>query len=155
MAEKTENMTAKAEPADQSNPSSDRASIHEVVPEGVDIALGWFEEMRTVPQDELEAESKAVRRRCDLILMPIICITYALQFLDNAVLGYAYAYGILGDTVSAAAIHTREKATFGVSRLTRLLQQGMTGGDYNWLASIYYFGYLFVSDSSTQILGFD
>jgi hypothetical protein len=100
MAEKTANMTAKTEPADQSNPPSDHASIEEVAPEGVDIALGWFQEMRTIPREELEAESKAVRRRCDWILMPIICFTYALQFLDNAVLGYAYAYGILEDTVS-------------------------------------------------------
>ncbi|KAK5260175.1 hypothetical protein LTR40_004625 [Exophiala xenobiotica] len=127
MAEKTENMTTKTEPTDVSNGASERVSIEHVVPEGVDIALGWFEEMRTIPAAELDAESMAVRRRCDWILMPIICITYALQFLDNAVLGYAYAYGILEDT-------------------------GMTPSDYNWLASIYYFGYLFWAYPSTLLL---
>jgi hypothetical protein len=100
MAEKTENMTMKTEPTDVSNGASERVSTEHAVPEGVDIALGWFEEMRTIPVAELDAESMAVRRRCDWILMPIICITYALQFLDNAVLGYAYAYGILEDTAS-------------------------------------------------------
>jgi hypothetical protein len=68
--------------------------------EGVDIALEWFEEVRRIPAEELEAESAAVRRRCDWILMPTICWTYALQFLDNSVLGYAYAYGMIEDTVS-------------------------------------------------------
>ncbi|KIW19583.1 hypothetical protein PV08_00156 [Exophiala spinifera] len=127
MSEKTENVAAKAAATDVSNTASDQMSTEQVAPEGVDIALGWFEEMRTIPIDELDAESTAVRRRCDWILMPIICITYALQFLDNAVLGYAYAYGVLEDT-------------------------GMTPGDYNWLASIYYFGYLFWAYPSTLLL---
>ncbi|KIW68503.1 hypothetical protein PV04_04445 [Phialophora macrospora] len=127
MAEKTDSLTTKTEPLAPSSPSSEQASVRDVVPEGVDIALGWFQEMRTIPVDELEAESRAVRRRCDWILMPVICITYALQFLDNAVLGYAYAYGVLEDT-------------------------GMTPGDYNWLASIYYFGYLFWAYPSTLLL---
>lgn len=101
MAEKVDSITTKAEPTPSKQDSNSiRDGDEIVVPEGVDIALGWFEEMRTIPQEELEAESKAVRRRCDLILMPVICMTYALQFLDNSVLGYAYAYGLLQDTVS-------------------------------------------------------
>lgn len=100
MAEKTDIPLTTAEPTVQTNTTSDQGSVDHVVPEGVDIALGWFEEMRRIPQEELEAESAAVRRRCDWILMPVICFTYALQFLDNAVLGYAYAYGVLEDTVS-------------------------------------------------------
>ena len=140
MAEKMENMTTKSEPTDVSNGASDRVSLEHVVPEGVDVALGWFEEMRTIPVAELDAESKAVRRRCDWILMPIICITYALQFLDNAVLGYAYAYGILEDTVS----NSNPLPLIVADNLA----QGMTPSDYNWLASIYYFGYLFVSENT-------
>lgn len=104
MSEKVDTVTTKAEPTAPSKPSSKQESIQEaeetVIPEGVDIALGWFEEMRTIPREELEAESAAVRRRCDMILMPVICMTYALQFLDNSVLGYAYAYQLLPDTVS-------------------------------------------------------
>lgn len=93
MAEETEAI-GKVEPMVVSELDSQH-----VAPGGVDIALGWFEEMRKIPNHELEAEGKAVRRRTDMILMPTICWTYALQFLDNAVLGYAYAYGILEDTV--------------------------------------------------------
>lgn len=115
MSEKPENVEAKAAATDVSNTASDQASIEQVVPEGVDIALGWFEEMRTIPVEELDAESTAVRHRCDWILMPIICITYALQFLDNAVLGYAYAYGILEDTVQKfhSNVHGQQ-LTFGL-----------------------------------------
>lgn len=98
-------------------------SVEDAVPEGADIALHWFEQVRAVPAAELEAESKRVRRKTDLILMPVICWTYALQYLDNTVLGYAYAFGLLEDT-------------------------NMSEGDYNWLASIYYIGYLFVSSHS-------
>ncbi|KAL2430490.1 putative transporter [Exophiala dermatitidis] len=131
MSEKVDTVTTKAEPTAPSKPSSKQESIQEaeetVIPEGVDIALGWFEEMRTIPREELEAESAAVRCRCDMILMPVICMTYALQFLDNSVLGYAYAYQLLPDT-------------------------HMTPGDYNWLASIYYFGYLFWAYPSTLLL---
>ena len=73
-------------------------SFENIAPEGTDVTLEWFEVMRTVPAEELEAESKRVRRKIDCILMPIVCWTYALQYLDNTVLGYAYAYGLLQDT---------------------------------------------------------
>lgn len=122
MSASMEKSTIPTKSLDPSVEVADASSTGAAAPdlEGVDIALEWFEEVRKIPASELEAESAAVRRRTDWILMPTICWTYALQFLDNAVLGYAYAYGMIADT-------------------------GMTNGDYNWLASIYYFGYLFVS----------
>ena len=63
-------------------------------------------------------EAKRVLRKIDLHLLPLLMMTYMLQFLDKQSINFASVYG---------------------------LKQGtkLHGQDYSWLGSIFYFGYLF------------
>ncbi|KAI1495009.1 major facilitator superfamily transporter allantoate [Biscogniauxia mediterranea] len=63
-----------------------------------------------------EAEKKLLRK-IDLHMMPLLCVVYGLNYLDKTTLSYASVMGIKND------IH------IGVN-------------EYNWVASIFYFGYL-------------
>ncbi|KAI1339316.1 major facilitator superfamily domain-containing protein [Xylariaceae sp. FL0016] len=64
-----------------------------------------------------EALSRKIRRKIDLRILPFLCITYALQFIDKTSLGYSSVYGIIPDN-------------------------NLQGQDYAWASSIFYFGYL-------------
>lgn len=65
-------------------------------------------------------ESSRVRRKIDLILLPLLGGCYFLQFLDKQTLSYASLMGMLQDT-------------------------HLVGSRFSWTASIFYFGYIFWS----------
>lgn len=71
--------------------------------------------------------SKRVRSKIDRYILPFLCITYALQFIDKSSLGYSSVYGIIADN-------------------------GLVGQDYSWVSSIFYFGYLFAEYPGIAIL---
>ncbi|KAL5352336.1 hypothetical protein ACLOAV_002283 [Pseudogymnoascus australis] len=60
---------------------------------------------------------KRTLRKIDTYLLPMMFITYGLQALDKALLGYAAAYNLRKDT-------------------------HLHGSQYSWVASVFYFGYL-------------
>ncbi|KAF7556535.1 hypothetical protein G7Z17_g1334 [Cylindrodendrum hubeiense] len=62
-------------------------------------------------------ENKRVKRKIDLILLPLMCICYIFSFLDKTLLNYASIFGI------KEALH-------------------LEGSDYSWLGSIFYIGYM-------------
>ncbi|OJI88593.1 hypothetical protein ASPTUDRAFT_61191 [Aspergillus tubingensis CBS 134.48] len=62
--------------------------------------------------------TKKLRRRIDMILLPLMCGTYCLQYIDKQALSYSAVF----DLFTNAHINSNE---------------------YSWLASIFYFGYLF------------
>ncbi|KAL9107025.1 MAG: hypothetical protein Q9227_008061 [Pyrenula ochraceoflavens] len=62
-------------------------------------------------------EAKRVLRKIDLRIMPILFLTYLLQYLDKNGINYASVYGL-------------KKGTH------------LHGQDYSWLGSIFYFGYM-------------
>ncbi|KAK2756550.1 hypothetical protein FQN54_005443 [Arachnomyces sp. PD_36] len=62
-------------------------------------------------------ESKAVLSKIDKRLLPILILTYMLQYLDKNSINFASVYGLKEGT-------------------------GLQGQDYSWLGSIFYFGYL-------------
>ncbi|KAI1770287.1 MFS general substrate transporter [Hypoxylon cercidicola] len=64
-----------------------------------------------------EETARKVRRKIDLRILPFLCITYALQFIDKTSLGYSSVYGLIPDN----KLH---------------------GQQYSWTSSIFYFGYL-------------
>lgn len=64
-----------------------------------------------------EASGKRVLRKIDLHILPFLCITYTLQFIDKTSLAYSSVYGIIRDN--------------------KLINQ-----QYSWASSIFYFGYL-------------
>ncbi|KAI2472979.1 MFS general substrate transporter [Annulohypoxylon bovei var. microspora] len=61
--------------------------------------------------------SRKIRRKIDIQILPLLCITYALQFMDKTSMSYCSIHGILPDD--------------------KLQVQ-----DYSWVISIFYFGYL-------------
>ncbi|TQV90631.1 vitamin H transporter [Cordyceps javanica] len=70
------------------------------------------------------AEENALVRKIDRNLMPLLLISYALQFFDKTSLGYTAILGIQEDT-------------------------NLHGTDYSWVSSIFYFGYLVASYPSS------
>ncbi|KAI1102790.1 MFS general substrate transporter [Jackrogersella minutella] len=64
-----------------------------------------------------DAASRKVLRKIDMRILPLLCISYALQFMDKASLSYASVYGIIQDNK-------------------------LQGQQYSWASSIFYFGYL-------------
>lgn len=58
-------------------------------------------------------------RKIDMMIIPFICITYLVTYIDKATLGYAAVFGLQKDL----KLH---------------------GTEYSWLGSIFYFGYLAV-----------
>ncbi|KAK4545163.1 hypothetical protein LTR36_003714 [Oleoguttula mirabilis] len=63
------------------------------------------------------ATNKRLLRRIDFHLIPIMCIVYGLNYLDKTTISYASIMGIKTDI-------------------------GLVGNDYQWLGSMFYFGYL-------------
>ncbi|RSM16814.1 hypothetical protein CDV31_004424 [Fusarium ambrosium] len=60
---------------------------------------------------------KKLRRKVDWTLMPLLCGTYLLQYIDKQALGYSAVFDLFTST-------------------------GMTSDQYSWMASIFYFAYL-------------
>lgn len=71
--------------------------------------------LQEVLQDE--AANKKLLRRVDWILMPLLCGTYLLQYIDKQAISYAAVFDLFTSTKT-------------------------TSNEYSWLASIFYFGYL-------------
>lgn len=74
----------------------------------------------TYPEAQLEQDAPRVRRKLDTLLLPLMCGTYMISFLDKQTLNYSNAYGLQEDT-------------------------HMTGDDYSWVASALNFGWLLAS----------
>ncbi|KAF2823129.1 allantoin permease [Ophiobolus disseminans] len=83
-----------------------------------DIGADLYLEVRQYSREELDAERKVVLRKIDWVIMPMICMTYMIQFLDKLSLNYANAYTLTPDL-------------------------GLQGQRYAWVAAIFNFGYLF------------
>ena len=64
-----------------------------------------------------EAALKSLRRRVDWSLMPLLCGTYLLQYIDKQAMGYGAVFDLFTST-------------------------GISGSQYSWMASIFYFAYL-------------
>ncbi|TKA80893.1 hypothetical protein B0A55_01664 [Friedmanniomyces simplex] len=79
-------------------PPSNEDTVATKQTEGLrDVAADLFLEIGDYSPEELEAERTTVRKKLDMIIMPIICITYCLQFLDKLSLNYASAYTFIPD----------------------------------------------------------
>ncbi|EDK45300.1 conserved hypothetical protein [Lodderomyces elongisporus NRRL YB-4239] len=85
-------------------------------------AIGYelYEKAQEIYSDEEEESKKYshVLKKIDRRIIPILCITYTLQFLDKLSLNYAAAYSLKEDL-------------------------NLVGQRYSWVAAIFNFGYLF------------
>lgn len=82
---------------------------------GADAALRLLEETGGLRQPVDPEASKKLLRKIDLHIMPLICIVYFLQYIDKTAISYASVTGIIQDT-------------------------GLHGNQFNWVASIFFFG---------------
>lgn len=91
------------------------------------VGLEFFEHADEISEEEYLAELAKIRRKVDWRIMPILCVTYTLQFLDKLSLNYASAYSFKSDL-------------------------NLTGDRYSWVAAIFNFGYLFWAYPSNYII---
>ncbi|KAF2105055.1 MFS transporter [Rhizodiscina lignyota] len=82
-----------------------------------DLGKNMLEKSLEYDEAQLERDALKVRRKLDWLVLPMMCCTYMLSFLDKQTLNYSNAYGLQEDT-------------------------HMTGDDYSWVASSAYFGWL-------------
>ncbi|KAL2848423.1 major facilitator superfamily domain-containing protein [Aspergillus pseudoustus] len=67
--------------------------------------------------DPTPEEARAIRNKCLWRILPFLCIGYHLMYVDKQTLGSSAILGIMGDA-------------------------HLSSNQYNWLSSIFYFGYL-------------
>ncbi|EEB07059.1 allantoate permease [Schizosaccharomyces japonicus yFS275] len=79
-----------------------------------DVALAILDDTNFTYTKE---EAKHVSRKIDLVLMPLMALTYMIQYLDKVTLSYAALFGMNTDT-------------------------HLHGSQYSWLTTIFYLGYL-------------
>lgn len=105
------------------------ASVREEIGNQIDAVVGLdlFEDGQDISEEEYLAEVKRIRLKVDMRIMPILCITYLLQFLDKLSLNYASAYSMVEDL-------------------------GLEGQRYSWVAAIFNFGYLFWAFPSNYLV---
>ncbi|KAF1963481.1 membrane transporter [Byssothecium circinans] len=91
-----------------------------------DAAMKAFEGYEGQMIELSEETRKRLLRKIDLHLMPILCVVYGLNYLDKTTLSYASIMGLKLPPSS-------DKLHSGVD---------LTGPQYSWLGSMFYFGYI-------------
>ena len=106
-----------AGPATRSDSLISNADIARLEKDG-DQALKFITDRVEGEAIVIDAETnRRLLRKIDLHIMPLMCIIYGLNFLDKTTLSYASIMGLQTDL-------------------------NLVGSDYQWLSSIFYFGYL-------------
>ncbi|KAK6197491.1 allantoate permease [Scheffersomyces amazonensis] len=82
------------------------------------VGFELYEQAKNLTDEEEQIIRKKVLRKVDMRIIPLLCITYTLQFLDKLSLNYASAYSMVDDL-------------------------NLVGQRYSWVAAIFNFGYLF------------
>ncbi|KAJ5430631.1 Major facilitator superfamily domain general substrate transporter [Penicillium cf. griseofulvum] len=98
--------------------STEKDATHVALGETHDIGANLYLEAEQLTAEELETEGAAVLRIIDWRIMPMLYLTYVIQFLDKLSLNYASAYSLIPDL-------------------------GLEGQRYSWVAAIFNIGYLF------------
>ena len=93
--------------------------------EGYDLYVATLESRKDVDktleeQAEWEAKSKAVAKKYDHWLLPMLCFLVGVNYIDKAALAWAVLFGFREDL-------------------------GLVGTEYSLISSAFYFGYLGVS----------
>ncbi|KAF2794587.1 MFS general substrate transporter [Melanomma pulvis-pyrius CBS 109.77] len=101
-----------------------------------DAAMKAFEGMNGQVIELSEESNKALLRKIDLHLMPIMCVVYGLNYLDKTTLSYASIMGL-------KLPPSDNKLKSGIN---------LVGDQYQWLGSMFYFGYLAWEYPTTRLL---
>ncbi|UKZ51248.1 hypothetical protein TrVGV298_005006 [Trichoderma virens] len=101
----------------EQTPTLGVAEKGEVVEIDADEALNAVAGLDTAALQIDEETERRLLRKIDLNLMPLMCIVYGLNYLDKTTLSYASIMGLKQDLK-------------------------LVGDNYQWLSSLFYFGYL-------------
>lgn len=105
----------------RSTTSEDKgANIVEQIEAEVDhkiIGLDYYENAQNLTREEIDSEILNIRKKLDRRILPVLCVTYCLQFLNKLSLNYSVPYGFREDL-------------------------GLDGDKYAWVAAIFNFGYM-------------
>ncbi|CAH0053542.1 unnamed protein product [Clonostachys solani] len=102
------------EPSNTNNGTSDFEK-GEVLDKTADLGLQFLE--KNGPVEFTRREETTVLWKIDLYLLPILMLTFGLQYLDKVTISYAAVYNMKKDL-------------------------NLVGQEYSWANSIFYFGYL-------------
>ncbi|OAA55794.1 major facilitator superfamily transporter allantoate [Niveomyces insectorum RCEF 264] len=103
-------------PPHHPNQHQDGALVHADTNDA-DEALQFFQAHHGEVGAATPAELRRLLRKIDRNLMPLLCLVYGLNYLDKTTVSYASIMGFKADA-------------------------HLTGQDYSWVASMFYFGYL-------------
>ena len=111
--------------ADTARPSSDAnqpasSNQTELTPRprpGADAALDLLKSTNGLQRSLDPSLEKSLKRKIDLWVMPLICIVYFLQYIDKTAISYSSVTGLQQST-------------------------NLHGNQFNWVASIFFFGYV-------------
>ncbi|KAJ5987881.1 MFS allantoate transporter [Penicillium waksmanii] len=92
-----------------------------------DEAMKIFENLQGQSVELDEATNRRLLRTIDWHIMPIMCCVYGMNFLDKTTLSYASIMGLKQDI-------------------------GLVADQYQWLGSIFYFGYIAWEYPTTRLL---
>ncbi|KAL4895070.1 major facilitator superfamily domain-containing protein [Aspergillus ambiguus] len=82
-----------------------------------DTALALFDNFDELHEEVDPTETRRLVRKIDLMILPYLAVCYAFYYIDKTTLSYAAIFGINEDL-------------------------GLSGDQYSWLSSIFYFGFL-------------
>ncbi|KAJ5700968.1 hypothetical protein N7493_012014 [Penicillium malachiteum] len=85
-----------------------------------DAALALFDNLADMHESFEPGEEKKLVRKIDLMILPFLAVCYAFYYIDKTTLSYAAIFGIEEDL-------------------------NISGDEYSWLSSVFYFGFLFWS----------
>lgn len=87
------------------------------------------------------AFAKRVLRKIDMRLIPLLFVTYALNFMDKTILSSAAVFGLRDDTVRSLPRPGQPRVSLTDNGCHAV--QHLVGQQYSWVSSVFYFGYLF------------
>ena len=108
---------------EQSTQASDLGNLQDA-DEALQVVRSSGDAEEIVIDEELK---KRLLRKIDLHIMPIMCVVYGLNYLDKTTLSYASIMGLETDL-------------------------NLTKSNYQWLGSIFYFGYLGFEYPTSRLL---
>lgn len=82
-----------------------------------DVAMALFHSPTEVHEPHDPAEVAKLVRKIDFMILPYLAVCYAFFYIDKTTLSYAAIFGLRDDL-------------------------NLVGTQYNWLSSIFYFGFL-------------
>ncbi|KAI3317743.1 putative MFS allantoate transporter [Xylariaceae sp. AK1471] len=105
-------------PATHHERTSDPPAPKGIAARDVDVAMALFDSPEQIHEPVDPDEERRLVRKIDLMILPYLAVCYAFFYIDKTTLSYAAIFGIREDL-------------------------NLQGSDYNWLSSVFYFGFLF------------